>query len=228
MAPSIVFLPSPLLGPSVWHPVSRICAELGWHTTLCSVPTPVRTGQDVLDAWLRQLPTTGDLVLVPHSNAGAYVPELTVRRPVVASVFVDAILPPPAGRIPLAPPGFLDALRGKADDDGLLPPWTSWWDEADVAVLFPDAETRAQVEQEQQRLPLTYFSGTLAVPAGWDERPGAYLAFGDTYAPERAAAAQRAWPVRTLPGDHLHQLHDPGQVADAVLALLGQLLPDAA
>lgn len=90
----------------------------------------------------------------------------------MAAVFVDAILPPPRGRIPLAPPALLDVLREKADDDGLLPPWTSWWDEVDVAALFPSPESRAGVEQEQQRLPLSYFVDALAVPQGWDQRPG--------------------------------------------------------
>lgn len=26
-----------------------------------------------------------------------------------------------------------------ADDDGLLPPWTRWWPEEDLAVVLPDA-----------------------------------------------------------------------------------------
>lgn len=224
MAPSLVFLPSPLLGPSVWHPVARVLAEQGWHTTVCTVPAPVRTCQDVLDAYLMELPVDRDLVLVPHSNAGAYVPELAVQRPVVAAAFVDAILPPPTGRIPLAPPALLDMLRDLADDEGLLPPWTRWWDEADVAALFPDAKSRAGVEREQQRFPLAYFGGALVVPPGWDDRPGAYLAFGDAYAAERAAAAKRGWPVRTLPGGHLHPLHNPDQVADTLFALLGQVI----
>ena len=92
-----------------------------------------------------------------------------------------------------------------------------------MAPLFPGAEGRAAVEREQQRLPLSYFEGSLAAPGGWDERPGAYLAFGDTYSAERDAAARRCWPVRTLPGEHLHQLNDPAQVSDALVALLDQL-----
>lgn len=210
-----------MLGPSVWQPVAQVLADRGWHTTICSVPAPVRTGQEVLDAFLAALPGGRDLVLVPHSNAGAYVPELALRRQVVATVFVDAVLPPRGGRVPLTPPAFLDVLRGKADDDGLLPLWTSWWDEADVAPLFPDAEVRARVEREQRQLPVSYFEGSLPVPQGWDERPGGYLAFGDTYAPERDEAARRGWPVRTLPGGHLHMLIDPDQVAGELVALLG-------
>jgi hypothetical protein len=225
MVPSVIFLPSPLLGPSVWRPVADVLADQFWHTTVCEVPDPVRNAEDVLDAFLSDLSVDRDVVLVPHSNAGAYVPQLAVQRPVVATVFVDAILPPSSGRIPLAPPAFLDVLRAKADEDGLLPPWTRWWDEVDVAALFPTAGSRAAVEQEQQRLPLSYFTDALAVPQGWDQRPGAYLAFGDTYAPDREAAAQRGWPVRTLPPGHLRQLHDPDQVAEAILALLGEVVP---
>ena len=225
MAPVLTFLPSPLLGPSVWRPVARVLTAQGWRTSICTVPAPVLRADDVLDAFVAALPTDEDVVLVPHSNAGAYVPALTVQRPVVAVVFVDAVLPPTGGHVPLAPPAFLDTLRGKADEHGLLPPWTTWWDEVDVAALFPDSEARAGVEQEQQRLPMSYFTGSLAVPAGWDQLPGAYLAFGDTYTTEREAAVRRGWPVRTLPAGHLRQLHDPELVADTLDHVLGEILP---
>jgi len=223
MTLSLALLPSPLLGPSVWQPVARVLADRGWHTMTCAATAPVRTGQDALAAFLATLPTQQDLVLVPHSNAGAYVPELVMQRRVVATVFVDAVLPPGHGSVPLAPPAFLDLLRAKANDDGLLPVWTRWWDDADVAPLFPDAQTRARVEREQQQLPLSYFEGALPVPQGWDQRRGAYLAFGETYATERDDAVRRRWPVTTLPGTHLHLLTDPDEVATELLALIGQL-----
>jgi hypothetical protein len=89
--------------------------------------------------------------------------------------------------------------------------------------VFPDAETRAHVEREQQQLPLAYFEEALPVPAGWDEHPVAYLAFGEAYADERDEAARRHWPVTTLPSEHLHQLIDPDQVAAELVALLGRL-----
>lgn len=223
MAPLLALLPSPLLGPSVWRSVARVLAARGWGTLVCAGTAHVRTGQDALGAFLAMLPTERDLVLVPHSNAGAYVPELVMQRRVVATVFVDAMLPPAHGRVPLAPPAFLDALRAKADDDGLLPVWTRWWDDADVALLFPDAQTRARVEREQQQLPLSYFEGTLPIPEGWDQRGGAFLAFGETYASERNEAAKRGWPVATLSGAHLHLLTDPDEVATELLALIDQL-----
>jgi len=223
MVPSLALLPSPLLGPSVWQPVAQVLADRGWHTVTCAACAPLHTGQDVLDAFLAALPMDRELVLVPHSNAGAYVPALTTQRRVVAAVFVDAVLPPGRGRVPLAPPAFLDLLREKADGSGLLPVWTSWWEEAEVAGLFPDAGTRARLEREQQRLPLSYFEGSLPVPEGWDDRPGAYLAFGDTYGHERDEAERRRWPVSTLPAEHLHLLNDPDQVATELVDLMRQL-----
>jgi len=223
MVPLLALLPSPLLGSAVWQPVARVLADHGWHTVICVAAPPVRTGQDALDAFVAMLPAEQDLVVVPHSNAGVYVPELVMQRRVVGAVFVDAVLPPGRGYVPLAPPAFLDLLREKADDDGLLPVWTSWWDEADVMDLFPDAQTRARVEIEQQQLPLSYFESTLPIPQGWDDIPGAYLAFGDTYATERDQAARRRWPVSTLSGGHLHMLIDPEKVAAELVALISGL-----
>jgi hypothetical protein len=60
-------------------------------------------------------------------------------------------------------------------------------------------------------------------PPGWETLPTAYLAFGDTYAEERSTAERRHWPVRTLPGEHLHLLVDPEAVTDALLELIAGL-----
>lgn len=191
---------------------------------VCELAAPIVTGDDVLAAYRAALPANRDLVLVPHSNAGAYVPELSLDLSILAEVFVDAVLPPPSGQTPLSPPALLDLLRGRADDEGLLPPWTEWWDETDVGALFPDASGRAAVEREQQRIPLAYFEGARAVPAGWDAVPAAYLAFGDTYATERDDAAQRGWPVHTIQqAGHLHQLTAPNEVAETLGAMLGEI-----
>jgi hypothetical protein len=70
---------------------------------------------------------------------------------------------------------------------------------------------------------MSYFEGVLPVPPGWDERPAAYLAFGDTYADERDEAARRHWPVTTLPGGHLQQLIGPDQVAAELVTLVHRL-----
>jgi hypothetical protein len=221
--PFLCLLPSPLLGPAVWRPVAQQLSEDGWSVAEVGQASVAPRGpDDVLDSFLAAVPTDQDVVLVPHSNAGLYVPALVNERRVIAYVFVDAGLPARAGRVPLAPAPFYDFLVQKADESGMLPPWTHWWDE-DISDLFPSVEAREQVEREQQRLPLTYFRASLPVPQGWDDKPGAYIAFGDTYATDRAEAAARGWRVTTLPGEHLHTLVDPEQVAAELGALLAQL-----
>jgi hypothetical protein len=87
------------------------------------------------------------------------------RRRVAGYVFVDAGLPAPSvAQVPMIPPEFYEMIAGQAHAEGLLPPWTHWWGEADVSVLFPDARTRAVVEREHQRLPLSYFEESVPVP----------------------------------------------------------------
>jgi len=177
----------------------------------------------VLKRFLSRLPTDERLVLVPHSNAGLYVPGLVAQRRVAAAVFVDAVLPIPGSPTPVAPVALLELLRPKVDADGMLPPWTTWWDEPQVAELFPSRTVREQVEGEQKRLPLSYLTGVVPDAPGWEAVPGPYLSFGDTYAAARQAAAQRGWPTATMPGRHLHMLVDPDGVADQILSLLEQV-----
>ena len=227
MEPVLCLLPSPLLGSACWRPVSDVLSERGFAVADGGGPASrraPRTGADALAAYLVAIPADRDVVLIPHSNAGLFVPSVTVQRRVAGFVFVDAGLPLDGGeRVPMIPPEFYEMLAGKADDTGLLPPWTQWWDADSVSELFPDADTREVVEREQHRLLLSYFAETAAVPAGWASRPGAYLAFGDTYAAERAAAVAREWPVTTLVGEHLHILVDPVEVAGAITDLIASL-----
>ncbi|MFI5932083.1 hypothetical protein [Actinoplanes sp. NPDC051494] len=214
--PTIALLPSALLGPAVWEPVRAELAAAGHDVITASVDGTSVT--DVLDGYLASLPAGRDYLLVPHSNAGLYVPGIAARRSVTGLVFVDAILPPATGAVPVAGEGLLGMLSGRADDDGALPVWTSWWPEEDVAALFPSPEARARVSAEQRRLPLTYFQESVTVAPGWDDVPASYLGFGDTYEPERQEAEGRGWRTAVLNGNHLHMLSAPGAVAHAILS----------
>jgi hypothetical protein len=216
----LVLLASPLLGPAVWGPVADLLESRGYDVTVPAGPPTVTMPEDVLRGWLDQIPVGADTVLVPHSNAGLYVAALADARPVRGIVFVDAGLPSSRPVTPLAPAGFRSMLGDLAGEDGLLPPWTRWWPAAETAGLFPDPATRAAVEREQRRLPLSYFHAEVPSPPGWAALPASYLAFGDTYSDERASAERSGWPVETLSGEHLHMLVDPVTVADALVRLM--------
>ena len=222
---TIVLLSSPLLGPRVWEDVFERLRDAGWPALLVPRQDPPLHGwPDVLAHFADAVPTDRAVVLVPHSNAGLYVPQLVTGRPLAAVVFVDAGLPGSSGAVDLAPSTLLGHLTALADADGRLPVWSSWWSPEEVSALFASPVQQAEVEREQPRLPLAYFRDRMPVPPGWDVGlAAAYLAFGDTYAAERSAAERRGWPTRTLPGRHLHMLVHPDQVTAALLDLVQQL-----
>jgi hypothetical protein len=220
---TIALLPSPLLGHVTWEPVADVLRGRGRDTLVLRLPPKDRGPEDVVRAFREALPVDDELVLVPHSNAGLYTPLLAAEVPAVASVFVDAALPTTQPSTGLAPPALLRFLTDLVDGEELLPPWSRWWDEAEIATLFPDDRSRDHVCAGEPRLPLSYFQGSLPVPAGWVTTACGYLAFGHTYAEEVAAARRYGWPTEVLPGRHLHLLHDPDGVADAVLRLLDRL-----
>ena len=231
MAARFVLIHSPSVGPRIWQPVAHRLAELGWEATVPSLLHVADQGPPywprVVDAVRAGLGTARQdqgLVLVAHSNAGLFLPVITVALPgqMLASIFVDAAVPPAAGAVPVAPPELLALLRDKALG-GLLPRWTDWWDEEEVAPLFPDQQTRQAVTEEQPRLPLAYYEASVPVPAGWDAQPCAYLLFGPPYDEVATEARGRGWIVEQLPGRHLHQLVDPDGAARSLLAIVDQM-----
>lgn len=206
------------MGAPTWHLVAAWLRGQGRHVVVVETGTP-RRPTDVVEAVLDAATSLGPVTLVPHSNAGLYVPTLRERLDVTGAVFVDAALPGSGGETGLAPEGLMSRLRELADPDGVLPPWTHWWEASDVTELFPSEEVRRSVERSQPRLPLSYFRARLPVPVGWVDRPSAYLAFGETYADEVAFALSSRWPVSVLPGRHLQMLHDPAGVGAEILRL---------
>ena len=229
MQPVFVLVHSPSVGPSSWRPVAERLEGAGYQVR---VPSLLEVGSGGPPFWpavvaavrddLSEVPADRPLVLVAHSNAGLFLPAVRVAlaHPVVGSVFVDAALPARAGSTAVAPPELLDFLRPKAVD-GRLPRWTDWWDEADVAPMFPDPRLRRILVEEQPRLPLSYYEQRVPVPAGWDDHPCAYLLFGPPYEEPAAEACDRGWRVAHLPGEHMHQTVDPAGTARHLLALSG-------
>jgi len=222
---AFVLVHSPSTGPSAWTPVAErlpgttVVPDL---TDVADSPSPFwpRVVEAVSKA-IAGLPADRPVILVAHSNAGLFVPLIAEAsaRPVTGCVFVDAPLPARSEATPVAPPELIEFLQDRVDEDGRLPPWTAWWEEADVAPMFPDPRTREIVEAEQPRLPLAYYRQMIPVPAGWDRPPCAYLLFGPPYDEPAAEARARGWEVTEIPGEHLHEIVDPGAVADYLLSV---------
>jgi pimeloyl-ACP methyl ester carboxylesterase len=231
MAASFVLIHSPSVGPRTWQPVAHRLTALGWEVAVPSLlhitdEEPPFWPQVVhaVQAGLETAEQGQGLVLVAHSNAGLFLPVIAAALPgqVRGCIFVDAALPPASGAAPMAPPELLALLRDKASG-GLLPRWTDWWDEEEVAPLFPDRATCQTVTEEQPRLPLSYYEASVPVPAGWDAQPCAYLLFGPPYDELASEARGRGWIVQQLPGRHLHQLVDADGVARSLLAIADQM-----
>lgn len=218
--PILVLMASCLLGPAAWDPVADQLRSLGWEVVIAPgegfVPS---TPEDAAEAYAAIVPSNHPVILVPHSNAGNFIPGLITTRKISAVVFVDAVIPVKWGTQRLVPVALVAALESLTNDVGMLPPWTKWFDEADVGPLFPDPATRSHVEAKQPTLPIGFLLGRLQVEAGWDRTPSAYLAFGNTYAEEQERAKVQGWPVVNLNGRHLHMLIDPERVASEIIAL---------
>jgi hypothetical protein len=161
------------------------------------------------------------VVLVVHSGAGVFAPHVlaAIGAADALTVFADAGLPGPAGAGPVVDDAFLPYLRDLASD-GVVPPWPRWWPDEDLAPLFPDDATRRAVSAEAPALPLAFYEETLpAVAQRWSRYPAAYLLFSESYRESARQAAERGWPVRELPGEHLHMLVRPAELAAAITGL---------
>jgi len=226
-----VLVHSPSVGPGTWASVAAELRSAGSEVVVPSLlsvatapppywPEAVRCVRESLRGARDGAPVT----LVLHSNAGLLAPVFVdgLESRVDAVVFVDAGLPARDGPTAMASTEFLPFLRDKADN-GMLPPWTDWWDEADVAALFPDEETRQKISAEQQRLPLAYFETMIPHVAGWDQRRCGYVVFNDAYREQALDARARGWPVREVKGEHLHMLVDPAATAAAITSVSAPL-----
>jgi hypothetical protein len=215
----LVLLPSPLLGTATYAPLAATLTERGIPTTVAPVPDGRVTPERVLARFRAAVAEHDATVLVAHSNAGYYAPAVAADLDLPV-VFMDAAIPAEAeSETLLAPSAFAEFIETLPLRDGLLPPWPLWWDSADIATLFPDGDWLDLVTREAPRLAPAYFTTSIPVPRGWEARPAAYLAFGDTYAAELAFAERVGWVVRRESGHHLAHLAEPDRVADLLLDL---------
>ncbi|MFS0868121.1 hypothetical protein AB3M83_12410 [Microbacterium sp. 179-B 1A2 NHS] len=214
-----IIMGSAFLPGQVMDPLAVALRRRGW-TAEWAAPTSAATAQAAADTYVAAAHRARATVAIAHSNAGNFVPAVTAGSTVTQVVFLDAIIPPLSGGTwPVVPAGLREMLTSSAPH-GLLPPWTQWWPEADVAALFPDLATFRRVDADAPRVPLSYLSSSATAAKDWSVGLDlAYVAFGATYADAIRVAADARWPVRILQLGHLGMLQEPTTVADAILSL---------
>jgi len=229
-----VLLHAPVLGPASWTPVAGELARRGHRVSVPSLagftadgpPYTPRLVQQARAQIQQALRPAEGVVLVVHSGAGVFAPYLKagLGGAGVTVVFADAALPPEDGPGRVLDEEFLPFVR-HLSDGGLVPPWPRWWPAAELGPLFPDQATRERVSGEAAPLPLAFFEEALPPwPADWRSCRCAFLRFSEGYHGPARQAAARGWPVRDLPGEHLHMVADPAAVAGAITGLSGALL----
>jgi hypothetical protein len=229
VAPVIVLISSPLVGPSTWSPVAQ---ELRRRQIATLIPTLDDDGERGLPFWRQHVDAVtraaaaitpaSPLALVGHSGAGPLLPAIgrEIGHPIAAYIFVDAGIPTDGkSRLELmaaedAP--FARQLREHLSAGGRFPAWT----DDDLAPILPDERIRHRLVEEMRPRPLPFFAEPIPVFAGWPDAPCGYVRFSPAYdAPARQARAA-GWHYREIAAGHFHMLVDPPAVADALLSLL--------
>ena len=116
---------------------------------------------------------------------------------------------------------FLATLRNLATE-GLLPPWSRWWDEGVIEALVPDEQRRREIEEELPRLPLSFYETSIEVPTNWCSADCGYLLLSEAYRPDASKATSLGWPVVERVGTHLHIVNEDEQIACCLIDLAGQ------
>jgi pimeloyl-ACP methyl ester carboxylesterase len=181
--PTFVLVHSPLVGPTSWLPVAQ---ELERRGRGAVVPSLLGVAEAPEPQWRHVPDAVGiatshlqeRIVLVGHSGAGVLLPAIAdaLGPEVAALVFVDSFLPPPAGRLPLGPPAFMDQLRAMAAE-GVLAPWSRWFGADAMRELVPDERLRADLEAEMPAMPLAYFEASVPLPTIGGTGVGAPICF---------------------------------------------------
>lgn len=216
---NILLLHPPLLSPVVWSRLSPILIAAG-HTV--SAPD---LGPFTPQEWWRSARGTAiaaspqaDAVLA-HSGAGSLAAPVLYGLPNPrAVILIDAVLPSVRGETAVSP-AIRTAVAGLADG-GVLPPWPTWWSDANLAELIPDKDDRAALIAQAPRLPESFYDVAVPAPEGWEPAERGYIRLSPAYADEAEEAGRRGWRVRSLPGRHLDLLSDPESVGRVVLELL--------
>jgi pimeloyl-ACP methyl ester carboxylesterase len=230
VSPTLLFVHSPVVGPSTWTYTAEILQDKGFRCVVPDLTGVAASGPPYYPALAQAAAATvdcgtGPVVVIGHSAAGVLLPAIAeaIGDRVRGAVFVDATLPQP-GRswLDTAPPPLAAQLRGLAAG-GLLPPWHEWFPPEALEELVPDPDRRQRLIDEIPRLPLAYFDEP-APPARFAPPVAcALLRLGAPF--DRAAdkAERLGWWVARRDWDHLRMLTAPDAVADLIASAISAL-----
>lgn len=223
MSPTLLFVHSPVAGPSTWTCTAEILQDKGFSCVVPNLTHVARMGPPYYPKYAKAAAAAVDdiaetVILIGHSAAGALLPAVAeaVGGRTRGAVFVDA-MPPQPGRswFDTAPPGLESQMRGLADD-GVLPPYDEWFPPGTLAELVPDPVRRERLVAETPRLPVAYFDEP-APPTRFAESVAcAFVRLGAPFDAAADKAERLGWWVTRRDWDHLRMMSDPAAVADLI------------
>jgi hypothetical protein len=236
MPHSFVLIHSPLIGPYSWQPVAD---QLHFQCHQVLVPSLLpalhrsSSFAGAIAAYVREAVNHSGLpdplILAAHSAAGAYLPAISsqLEHQVQTCIFVDARLPRrDASLDDQDAPEEIEQRRAMAVD-GILPPWSSWFDEGIMEKVLPQDNQRERFLAELQPIPLALFEEKIPLSPGWPESPCAYLRLSEFYKPLAVEARTRGWLVMEVDNGHLSLLTHPGETAGHLLEIIGRISPSS-
>jgi hypothetical protein len=222
---SLLFVHSPLTGPSALRPLADVAAAGGADVALPDLTVAVDSEQPhqayiaIASDAARVLPPP--IAIVGHSGAGAFLPTIaaTISGETVL-VLVDAVVPPRVE--PFRVSEAMKELLERQTEDGLLRPWLEWWPRDVLAALLPGPAARAALVADMPQVPRSFYDHPVPQPAGWDEQPCGYLQLSAAYDADREQAVARGWPTQRLQATHLAAHTAPADVLVAILNVIDQ------
>jgi hypothetical protein len=216
---NVLLLHPPLLSAGVWRRVAPFLREAG-HEVAAPPLTFTRVDRWWQEASLAAVAAMSDAdAVVAHSGGGVLVPLVVDVLPaVVAVVLVDAVLPAERG-LTTPSAAIRDHVRTLAVDE-VLPPWTSWWPEDELAAAVPDPDDRRILAGQAPALPASFYDYAVPAPEGWEPAHRVYLQLSPAYASAADQASQRGWQVVRRPGRHLDLLNEPADTAQLIVEAL--------
>jgi pimeloyl-ACP methyl ester carboxylesterase len=227
---TLLFVHSPVVGPSTWTYTAERLQEQGFGCVVPDLTRVATMGRPYYPNYAGAVAGAVDdgadpVVLIGHSAAGALLPAIAeaVGDRTRAAVFVDAMLPQP-GRswFDTAPPEQATQLRELAVD-GLLPPWDEWSPPAVLEELIPDREVRRRLLAEIPRLPIAYFEEPAPRAEFADSVACAFVRLGAPFDHAADKARRLGWWVARRDWDHLRMLSDPDAVADLIVQAISAM-----